>query len=491
MWTDLNLESDFRFGDGYDVCVCGSGPAGITIARKLKESGARVLLLEAGGEEWTEESHEFYQGESVGPIEYYGVESGRLRFFGGTSNHWAGSCTRFERVDFERKHPWKATGWPISFDDIYQYEDEARRIVDIDEQSFERPDEPAWKSERFETARYAKSPPTRFGEKYRAELEDAKNVDVVLNANVVDLRLNADKRAVAEVVVADYKGQEYTVAPKFVVIAFGALENARFLLNAHSDFDAGLGNQHDLVGRYFMEHFDVTLGRFVSLGSPFWQARGGFGLNPTAAMMRDKAIGNCFVSLTPGANPKFYGRLAPFRRLMRKITCSSDILLERARRENTVLCEGDGVVTTIMEQSPDPSCRVMLDPDAQDRFGRARLMLDWRINDIDRRTIRTLAEEVGKALVTQRAGRLRINRDILETGLPDLGMHNHHMGTTRMAGSPRHGVVDGDCRVHGIDNLYIGGSSVYPVGGGCNPTLTIVCLSLRLGDHLSRRLSKV
>lgn len=490
MWIDLNAADGFSFQQRYDVCVCGSGPAGMTTARRLMAAGARVLLLEAGGLDWSEESQSTYRGRSVGPLQYWGVEHSRLRYFGGTSNHWSGLCTRFDEIDFEDRGLWEVPGWPISFNDIYQYEDEARTILDIDYKPFDRREEPLWRGDRLIPTRSAMSPPTRFGVKYRAELQAARNLDVAINANVVDLRLDADRRAIRDVVVADYAGRTYNVAAQFVVIAFGAMENARFLLNARADMETGLGNHSDFVGRCFMEHFNTTLGRFVTFESDLWNKDDGFGFNPTSETLRRLGAGNSLLSLNPSARLKFFGRLAPLRRAMREITCSSDLLLSRARRKGEVLCAGDGVVTTIMEQAPNRSSRVLLDPSEKDRFGRARLQLDWRINELDLHTIRSLAEETGRALAEQNLGRLRIAPEILAGGHGDLGMHSHHMGTTRMSASPRYGVVDGDCRVHGVENLYIGGGSVFSTGGGCNPTFTIVCLALRLGYHLAGRLGR-
>ncbi|MEX0644216.1 MAG: GMC family oxidoreductase [Parvularculaceae bacterium] len=488
MWIDLNKAGDFAFPAGYDVCVCGSGPAGMTVARRLKDAGARVLLLEAGGLEPSEVSQSAYAGKSVGPQIYYGVEACRLRYFGGSSNHWTGMCTRLDEIDFEERGNREMPGWPIAFEDIYRYENEARAILDIADEPFDRKDFPLWRDPRLRPGRVAFSPPTRFGEKYKAELEASSNLDVALNANVVDARLDDGKRALRELVVVNYGGKEFAVTAKYFVIAFGGLENPRFLLNARADNEAGLGNEHDLVGRCFMEHFDLTLGRFVGLGAPIWN-HGGLSLSPSPEVMRARGIGNSFLSLSADAQLKFYGRLAFMRRAIRDLTCSSDFLLERARRKRDFLCEGDGIVTTIMEQSSSRSSRVMLDDDERDRFGRARLKVDWRINDQDLKTMRALAEEVGKSLAAQNFGRLRITPEIL-AGEPQLGMHCHHLGTTRMSAAARDGVVDGDCRAHGVDNLYIGGSSVFPTGGGCNPTFTIVCLALRLGDHLARRLGK-
>lgn len=489
MWLDLNSVKEFRFDENYDVCVCGSGPAGITAARRLKNAGARVLLLEAGGLEWSETSQAVYNGQSVGPLDYWGIYSTRLRYFGGTSNHWSGLCTRFDEVDFEDRKIWEVPGWPIGFNDIYRYEDEAREILDIADQPFSRHVEPHWQSDRLIPSRTALSTPTRFGEKYKDELTNAANVDVVINANVLDARLTSDKSAVSEIVFANYAGQRFSVSPKFVVLAFGAMENARFLLNAKSDQPAGLGNHSDFVGRCFMEHFNITLGRFVDYGGELFNRSDGLLVNPSPETLRKLGVGNSLLSIDQLAQPKHYGRLALLRKAMHDLTCSSEFLLTRARKKAQVVCAGDGIVTTIMEQAPNRNSRVMLDQNARDRFGNPRLKVDWRLSDLDLKTIRLLSEELGKAFAEQNVARLRIAPEIRDGGDPEVSMHAHHMGTTRMSARPRDGVVNGDCRVHGIENLYIGGSSVFSTGGGCNPTFTIVCLALRLGDHISARLA--
>ena len=142
------------------------------------------------------------------------------------------------------------------------------------------------------------------------------------------------------------------------------------------------------------------------------------------------------------------------------------------------------------EQAPNPNSRVTLGAD-RDRFGKRRTVLDWRVGDLDRRTIRETAVEFGRFLVNSEHGRLRLADWVLnpDLAMPGLGdgeqtAGNHHMGTTRMAATAERGVVDSNCRIFGLDNLYIGGSSVFPTGGHANPTFTIVQLALRLADHL-------
>jgi choline dehydrogenase-like flavoprotein len=240
-----------------------------------------------------------------------------------------------------------------------------------------------------------------------------------------------------------------------------------------------LGDQSGFVGRCFMEHFDIVLGRFMAEHSAIWRRDEPLSVTLTAARARSRGLGSAVVSLTPKGEPRHFGRLAPIRGLINDLECA---IASPNSRGN--ICSGDGVATDIIEQTPNRDSRVTLDHSARDRFGHSRINVDWRLSAQDVKTITGLAEEVGKAIAEQNHGRFRIADDIL-AGAPVPGFHCHQMGTTRMAADPKFGVVDRNCRVHGMRNLYIAGSSVFPTGGGANPTTTVVALALRLGEHLA------
>jgi choline dehydrogenase-like flavoprotein len=164
-------------------------------------------------------------------------------------------------------------------------------------------------------------------------------------------------------------------------------------------------------------------------------------------------------------------------------------------------------ISVVFEQSPHPDSRITL-AGSRDAFGMRQLRLDWRLDEFDRRSfataVRLLSVEAGR----QRLGRFWLRPALRRTDLddpetirfdlpaesPDQTLHQldtelrwgcHHMGTTRMHTDARRGVVDADCRVHGVENLYVAGSSIFPTAGISNPTLTIVALALRLADHLA------
>ena len=160
--------------------------------------------------------------------------------------------------------------------------------------------------------------------------------------------------------------------------------------------------------------------------------------------------------------------------------------LALARKIIDFNCPGDGVIGSVIEQEPNPNSRVSLTDDV-DSFGLRRIQMNWQLSDGDLKTIRVLSIESAKEMARLNRARVQLAPFILDANLEiPVSGYGHHMGTTRMSADPRYGVVDENCRVHGIQNLYLAGSSVFSRCGGRNPTLTIVLLSLRLGEFLSK-----
>jgi len=278
------------------------------------------------------------------------------------------------------------------------------------------------------------------------------------------------------------------VTAKTYVLALGAIETARVLLNANSQIALGVGNTNGWVGKCFMEHLNVPIGRFIVTDPVFWKKD--LALVPTTDFMQKNNIGNGIVAFGPNATPVSYGRLRVIKQFLRETGCALPSIADVARRAVDFDCPGDGLVTSLIEQTPNPASRVSLTNDV-DAFGMRRIQVDWEFTDNDNRTVRTLAVKSAQELARLNLARVQLAPFITNETLPiDIGGHCHQMGTVRMASSPRYGVVNEDCQVHGIDNLYLAGSSVFPTGGGTNPTLTLVMLALRLGEHLGHQLQR-
>ena len=484
MLIDLNsLEKNADIKQ-YDVCICGTGPSGITVARTLASQGKTVALLEGGGLEYSEKSQDLYNGKNVGLNNWNAIRNCRLRYFGGTSNHWEGRCSYFDPADFEQRGYIDLPGWPISREEIFLYFDAACSILDLPEDAFSTSNK--WLGTNFRISDKALSPPTRFGTKYREDLKNSSKIDVFINANLTDIRLHEDLNSVKSFEVKNYSGTAFNFSARNHVLAMGAIENARLLLNSDKQIQGGLGNKHDMVGRCFMEHFNIEFGRFVVEDqSKFLQ--GSLEVNPTEAFMRSRHIGNAVLSFNPSFDTNEYGHFQGLKKSVRELFCKYPSLTDLSRKVKEFDCPGDGVIRSLIEQVPNLKSRIMLDTE-KDIFGMRKVKLDWRPTAVDDHTIRTLGIEVAKEMARTKIARVQLQDFILnkDKEISNYGHHCHQLGTTRMSADPKFGVVDKNSRVHGLGNLFVAGSSVYSTGAGCNPTLTLVMLSLRLGEHLAR-----
>lgn len=486
MIADAQTVEAGHFADRlYDVCIVGSGPAGITLARRLAAAGLSVGLFEGGGDGYDDRSQECYQGETHG-FPYYPLDSCRLRYFGGSSNHWGGWTKALDEHDFEPRAHHRLSGWPIVKADLDPYAAEADAILDLP-RPIAAPDLLPPQDELVPGLFRFSRPVTRFGEKFRNELLQSPRVEAYTNANLVNLILDAGGQRVAAAEFRTFEGRDpFTVRARFFALCLGGIENARALLNFTSQRPAGIGNEHDLVGRYFMEHPHAPVGKAVLRDAPSWM----LAYAPSREMMEAAGILNFGLRIgyfDQWNAIEFTGAFTPAQ----PCAASFEATLQAALRGEPLPCPAlltDVFVSCEQELSPDNRVRLTSE---RDRFGWRRAALDWNLSEMDRRTLREAAVRTAEALASHDRGRVQLVpwvADGAEPGPDHVWGGNHHMGTTRMSADARSGVVDADCRIHSVENLHLGGSSVFPTGGHANPTYTIVQLALRLGDHLSARL---
>ena len=491
MILDANvLGAGFFAEQQFDVAIAGGGVAGIIAARRLATHGLRVALIEAGGTEFTDESQDFYKGESVGH-DYFGLDVTRLRYLGGTSNHWTGWCRPLDPVDYEPKDYVEWSGWPISHEDLEPHLEEASSILDIPA-DFDAPADPT--DENLQPVRFQFSPPTQLRPKYKDELAESNRITTFLNLSVADIRLNEAGTAVDHLQCRrsnNADGGPVELRADRYVLAMGGLEIPRLLLNSNSQIPTGIGNQRDLVGRFFMDHPHFNLGPMV-VDNPGRPALGYF-----PASRENVRVLICWSKLIRQAvnrvrsftcdSLETWAVTPAFMRSRRVLNCGLKVRVDTASEAG-----GDafnGRLEAAYEQMPNPDSRVTLSNES-DAYGLRRIVLDWRLSDLDRRTARESAIEIGKKLISLDNGRLKLADWLMDdsVGFPGLDIDevagHHHMGTTRMADGPERGVVDANCKVFGTENLFIASSSVFPTSGHANPTLTIAQLSLRLADHL-------
>jgi len=494
-----------------DVCVIGAGAAGITLAHELSGARFAVALIESGGLAPDERAQALYSGPNVGHP-YQALDTVRLRYFGGSTNHWGGHCLPIRALSFEKRDWIPHSGWPISRKTLDPFYRRAHEIIGLGPFDYD----PAALSRRtgqplfpFDASRLvtvvSRYNALRFGEAYRDPISKAPNLTTFLHSNVVSINRSRRGDLIDDVAVRTLAGNDFTVRARHFVLATGGLENARLLLLSNDVQAAGLGNQNDLVGRFFMDHIWYPNGFILPIEQEGFHDL--YTRSHTVAgdvpMKANLALPDAVVRRE--RIPDYRAELAPIRRHLSSTSdvgplgagAKSDLGPDLAKMLKGIRPRGESGpspsdlrkyrVLNFSEQVPNPDSRVTLTND-KDELGCPRIALDWRLTELDKRGVRR-----AQRLIALEVGRSGFGR--FESQLPeDAGLimktavgGSHHMGTTRLGDDPRTSVVDADGRVHGLRNLFVAGSSVFPSCGYANPTLTIVALAVRLAGHIQKQ----
>jgi choline dehydrogenase-like flavoprotein len=326
-----------------------------------------------------------------------------------------------------------------------------------------------------------------------------------VHANVRTLELDASGRRVTSVIASTLAGPPFPIQARFFILACGGIENSRLLLVSNSVQKNGIGNQNDLVGRFFMEHPHVARAKALlwigdkmlsiyegKTENGLFRNRIRAVLSATERLQREKQLLNFSLVLEKKLS------IAESR------TSLADAIWELDRERRSDISPrsqaSEREIEIRIEQAPDAENRVVLSSD-RDSFGMRRAKLIWRMNQLDLRTVEQALKIAALEVGASASGRVKaLNGNYIEAtrffdrnaafaGDRDaqLVLWHHHMGTTRMHSSEKRGVVDANCQVHGVSNLFVAGSSVFTTCGSANPTLTIIALALRVADHVSLR----
>lgn len=536
-----------------EVCIIGAGPAGITIARELIGQNFRVCLLEGGGIEADEDTNALGQGETEGEA-FPPLQDMRHRQFGGMANLWYIQIANkqiglryapLDAIDFEKRDWVPHSGWPFDKSHLNPFYERGHKMCRLGTFDYEATawENPGSKRTKFESNKVTTSvfqfgPRDVFRDESRDELDKSPNITTYLNANVTDIESDENEQ-IQRVNVATLAGNKFSVIAKVFILAAGGIENARLLLNSKHRHENGIGNHHDVVGRYFMDHPLVVCGNLIPNSRSIFNSMALYDLRQvnnipvmgkytlTEDLMRREGLVNMSAMLFPrnelpidhmtrseatmSAKILFGGirrRQLPKRALQHlgKVLANvddiaSDLYKYKVKRPFLQPDLGRGgwsndtgneerytkfEVLSQTEQIPDPDNRVVLS-DKLDKLGcrQPKLINRWNAKDIANVKVSQLifAKEFAEAGL----GQLQFEWKDDRPNVVSFSTH-HNMGTTRMHNDPKQGVVDKDCKVHGVSNLYIAGSSVFPTGGYANPTLTIVAMSIRLADEVKTRL---
>jgi len=460
----------------HDVCIIGAGAAGITLALQLSSYGKSVLLCEAGNKDFSEESQSCYRGKVKGD-QYYNLDEARLRYLGGSTNHWAGMCYPFRSIDFQRDYMGEIYQWPISKKDLDPFLPKACEILDLDSDFSDIP----VTGTRKDIAKIQMRGCSYLfmAERYGQTLKENDNIQLYLNSNLVDISVN--QHTIQQAHFVSYNHNKLTVDAKQFIFAMGGIENSRFLLWFHERYGDKLFK--DLpVGQYWMEHPHATIGQ-------------GFLKKQTSnqtdyyALSEEMQKKEKILGAGIRVNKMLYSGT---KKLITDLACTAPTLGKEvfSLLSKDLVC---GVaIRAAWEQEPSKDNKITLSTTSKDKFGIPRPVLHWKKSKQDLETIQKSMMIFNQWMIDNDLGRIKF-RDWVFKGFPkeDLGeiAGYHHLGGTRMHADPKLGVVDKTCKVHSLDNLFMAGSSVFTTGSAANPTLTIVQMAIRLAEHLKNETS--
>lgn len=527
-----------------DVCIVGAGVVGLTIAREFKQADFKTCIIESGGEKSDKPTQALYWGENVG-LPYYPLDTSRARFLGGSSHYWGvklpgkGIGVRLrpmDPIDFEEKEWVPYSGWPFPKEHLDPYYKRAQKMCQIGPYSYDPKDwneaglreEFPFNEDRVHTTIFQFGLRDVFFKEYTKEVKNADNTTALLHGNVIEIETNGTAKEVTRMRVACLEGNCFWVAAKIYILAMGGLEIPRLLLLSNKIQTSGLGNDHDLIGRFFMEHPHLWTGGFFPASVTISNSTGlyeVFSKNGTHVMgkitlsentIRKERLLNWVTSIHPshrlsynhylGYDEPGVAAIREIKRILRKGEPIKNIMnlfhealsdpnsifryfyrkaknhvkRDFSRSKNITVYR----LNPMVEQAPNPESRVLLGTE-KDALGQPRIKLNWQLTPLDTYTITRAMEILDEELRRADLGYLVI--ETKKDSVPK-GIHGgwHHMGTTRMHCNPKYGVVDPNCRVHRISNLYIGGASTFPTSGYANPVLTTVALAIRLADYIRK-----
>ncbi len=496
-----------------DVCIVGTGPAGITLAWHLKKKHPEldVTLLEGSrlfgrapdstfgngttnGQtyEWNENTA-LYNGATEGLMKQNEEEflvrpsptfnSGpweRERLYGGTSTHWGAQSRPLDPITFKKRPGF--SGWPIMREDLDDYYDRACRFCQLYGDYYVKGKEPGYNfTAEFWSQQLGQSVPELEGfdvdmyqffndHQFQARLLDGQStigdsdVRVILNASLLDMA--KENNTVSTLAVGVMQGDknttpsklgEFSINAQVVVLACGAVANARQLLLS------GFGDTNDNIGAYFMCH-------------PIATKAPGFNAVSVFPSMEQGVLGfrneNRFFNIYA-----LKGVYTPNERTATK--------LETGR----CWLDNNGSRDFYHEMLPWKESRVSLADSKDPVFGQRQTQIDWQLNPDSERNYNSLTQFY-KTSVKQNNPSATVNIQPWADVEKNMVVNGHHLGTTRMGWSEKDGVVDRNLKVFGTDNLYVAGSSIWATAGISNPTFSIITFSIRLADHIGENCCK-
>lgn len=541
----INIEAYDKDTINCDLCIIGSGAAGTTLALNIS-SKKKILLVESGGFETNQINQRFFESDyllnnKLIQENYQDTAANRLMTIGGTTQHWSGGCNPFTKDHFQKREWVPYSEWPINYSDLKDYYIRAQKILELSPEDnlmygkelwneIDRGDFPLTegifdfsfekRSGYLIEEGYINWPgPIRFQDIIKSKIQNNKdNIDLVYNAHVTEMSLNSNKTSIENITLRSLNKKKIKVKANTFFLGAGGLGNAKILMNFEkNNYNKDYQNK-SLTGKFFLNHPIGQIGELhtydsasaLKIHESFKIAKYSKNrIRPVSYLSNQKQkdfeiLNHCMFmdgtydrtsgvytlnEIKKSMSQRDWSKIT-FSNLIRILKDIDDVSLQTYR-----FIKDQGVVTPVTnkiaikmlsEQCPNPLSKILLS-EKKDLFENNSLIVNWSLNEIDKRTVEVVCDHLVAEFQKKKIGRFKINEWILDKKelLGEREGTAHYGGVTRMSEDKSSGVVDKNLKYHNLENLFISGSSVFPTESFVNPTLTITALSLRLADYLN------
>ena len=453
------------------VIIFGSGPAGITTALELEKNKIQTLIIEAGDENYSEDSQDFYKGKITGD-ELTDISISRLRQLGGTSGHWGGWSKPMENYSFD--------SWPIKTKDLEGYTDRTCKILGIKNQFNKSKLNNYFNQIQFQYSN------VRFAEKYKKHIKNSKYIHLVLNTQLS--HFEGENKVVTNAVCIS-RNLTKKIKSKYFILSCGGIENSRILLWAREQ-NKKLFHKNLPIGQYWMNHPWIIAGIGLvnkrelkkKLNNNFIDYDGPLHFAAKKKLLNDKKILSAAIYMNAKEDTKLV------KEIVKDVLC---VAPEYGKKIARMIFNKDlkcGNIFMNLEEPPNENNKITLDKKEKDLFEIPRVNLFYKQSNDSKITAKIYLEEFADLCRKEDFGRIALKKNVDEMQEFETLDNHHHLGGTRIGDNPNTSVVDKNLKVHFIKNLFVSGSSTFFTGGYTNPTFTIVQLSLRLSEHVEKNL---
>ena len=451
--------------------IIGSGPAGLTTALELEKKKIFSIIIEAGSKEYDSNNLKFLEGKTIGDS-YNDISKTRLRQFGGTSGHWAGYCNPFQDQDFNY--------WPIKKIDLDPFLFQAKEILSLENNFFY---EKFSKNLNLFNVIYSSNP--RLGDRFYSHIKKSKYI--YLSLNTIFLNFNGKNGKVDS--INCFKKNYHKIGAKFYILSCGGIENSRLLLWSQYK-NPELFNLKLPIGNYYMDHpyhaiadglitYDNLMNychKNKVINKPVLSCFNQMRLTSNFNFLKNKNISNSGMYI-------LFHESKIDNHFLQQLICAAPKYIKTLYDTKTLRNTYQISVFLIQEQEALFNNKIKLGKNL-DPLNVPLCEIHWKKSKLLRQSAKIMSVEFANLLINNDIGRLAINEYLFNEEEYHTIVGNHQLGGTRMGKNNQDSVVDKDLKVHGFENLFVNGSSVFPSGGYQHPTLTIVQLAMRLSKHI-------